>query len=854
VAVSGEPRDLTLEEHERRAGPAVDAAIRAAAMVYVDYASLPEIQALREAPPDELRSIIVVLLARADAGSRAELEASGEDLMRGWRVGRVLAAVGKRPPFSRGDVALLLQLATRALRFAGIHDNTLDVTLAGQPVAAAEKAVKQGGVGELREPILALADTLGRVRAYGVASATKHRARLLALLSDGTGAETATVVAGPAVQPSLVDPGDSWGQAWRPRLARLSPAQAALFTHCSLTSGVVPSGAWRKRAAELVAHDDARDLVHGMLDDTMVAAANQTFRTYEYDGRTYVEWNPAVGDANAALIRGAMWAAAAVDQPWVDAILLDIGLHFGTSGKANNVARDERLANTAAAALGSRTGSAAIGALGQLKAKVGNRNVSKQIQKALEVAAANAGISPSELLELAVPTHGLDDRGRLEIEVGDHAAIAAIEADDVTLTWRGPDGRETSTVPAAIADRKADVNAVKERVKELRAALGLERGRVEDLFAEDREWTVADWRSRYLEHPLTGTIGRRLIWTALRPGGGQATERRTALPDGDGFVSATGSTIDIRPDDRIRLWHPIDATETEIAAWRTALLDRQLRQPFKQAFREVYVLTPAEEETERFSNRYLGHVLRYPQARALMLARRWGTNFLGPFDGGQNGIAKREFRTHGIRAEFWHDAIENEMAGFMGSVEHCTTDQVRFVQQGRVDELMRLVDVPPIVFSEAMRDVDLFVSVTSVGADFVWQDPVPDRADRIGEYWRGAWELPLTESAATRRDALARLIPGLVIHDRLEITERWLVVRGELRTYRIHLGSGNILMEPADTYLCIVPDRGRAIANEHLFLPFDDDPTLSVILSKAFLLARDTKITDRSIVAQIRKG
>jgi hypothetical protein len=28
------------------------------------------------------------------------------------------------------------------------------------------------------------------------------------------------------------------------------------------------------------------------------------------------------------------------------------------------------------------------------------------------------------------------------------------------------------------------------------------------------------------------------------------------------------------------------------------------------------------------------------------------------------------------------------------------------------------------------------------------------------------------------------------------------VVKGELRTYRIHLGSGNILMEPNDQYLC----------------------------------------------------
>jgi hypothetical protein len=36
---------------------------------------------------------------------------------------------------------------------------------------------------------------------------------------------------------------------------------------------------------------------------------------------------------------------------------------------------------------------------------------------------------------------------------------------------------------------------------------------------------------------------------------------------------------------------------------------------------------------------------------------------------------------------------------------------------------------------------------------------------------------------------------------------RFLRVHGRLRTYRIHLGSGNILMEPDDAYLCVVPAR-----------------------------------------------
>ena len=84
-------------------------------------------------------------------------------------------------------------------------------------------------------------------------------------------------------------------------------------------------------------------------------------------------------------------------------------------------------------------------------------------------------------------------------------------------------------------------------------------------------------------------------------------------------------------------------------------------------------------------------------------------------------------------------------------------------------------------------------------------------------------------------------------------TEKFLVVRGKIRSYKIHLGSGNILMEPNDQYLCIVADRPSASkAPQNLFLPFEGDTTLSLILSKALLLANDLKIKDQTIVRQIR--
>jgi hypothetical protein len=128
-----------------------------------------------------------------------------------------------------------------------------------------------------------------------------------------------------------------------------------------------------------------------------------------------------------------------------------------------------------------------------------------------------------------------------------------------------------------------------------------------------------------------------------------------------------------------------------------------------------------------------------------------------------------------------------------------------------------LPSVPALVFSEAMRDVDLFVGVTSIANDPTWMDGT----DRHVDYWRSAAFGKLTASAQLRRDALARLLPRTKIADRVQLEERFLRVRGTLGAYRIHLGSGNILMT-GDRCLCIVAARERT---RTIHLPFDDDPS-----------------------------
>ncbi len=96
-------------------------------------------------------------------------------------------------------------------------------------------------------------------------------------------------------------------------------------------------------------------------------------------------------------------------------------------------------------------------------------------------------------------------------------------------------------------------------------------------------------------------------------------------------------------------------------------------------------------------------------------------------------------------------------------------------------------------------------------------------------------------------------MPRLKIADLCWFSDESFVVRGQSRSYKSHLGSGNILMTPNDQYLCIVPKQSSAAGEGNVFLPFEGDGLLSVILSKAFLLAEDDRIKDASIVSQLKR-
>ncbi|MFA1538967.1 DUF4132 domain-containing protein [Actinomadura monticuli] len=394
-------------------------------------------------------------------------------------------------------------------------------------------------------------------------------------------------------------------------------------------------------------------------------------------------------------------------------------------------------------------------------------------------AAARRGVTPAQLVERGVPAHGLGRDGSLARDVGAYQAVLVIEDPlTVRLTFTGADGSPLRTVPGALkVPFAAEIKELKSLVKQVRATLAAERTRVEALMAVERTWPFAEWCRHYRDHPVTGMVARGLIWEFEGPDG----RWHAATPAEDVLVTVDGRALPVPSGDaRVRLWHPARVFPGAVRAWRGFVIGNRMTQPFKQAFRETYRPAPACAEP-------------------------------GPGRGGFDGELRRVFAEGAWRVSHHGGTrFERKVAGRWREVPPA--------------------DVPPLVFSEGAREVDLFLRVTSITGE-----------EPFGE---------LSAAAAIRADVLRRVLPGTKIAGRCSVDGRFLVVRGELRTYKIHLGSAGVLMEPGNERLRVEPPRrpGR-----RLFLPFDDE-RLTLILGTAFLLAADHRIGDETVLRQIRRG
>jgi hypothetical protein len=614
-----------------------------------------------------------------------------------------------------------------------------------------------------------------------------------------------------------------------------------LLEHCRTLEQTVPGAKWNKRTS---------DLIRALGESEVWRTLHRWLAIGPTPGQPAEARSPI---EDSAYQKGAVWCLALSHQPEMAVAIGDFALACLRKIPMLG-AVSQKVGFSSVQALGAMECSEAVSQLTRLRAKVKYSVAQRLIEKCLNGAAERSGLTVEELEDFAVPSYSLDADGKTELTIGDAKAIVSLSEDGhVAVIWRNADDKFVKSVPSHI--KKAfgkEVKSVSSLAKELEQAYYAQRYRLESSFVNLSTMSLGHWRQFLIDHPLLGFLGRRLIWVFCNERGWE----QSGLYCKGQFCGPSGEGLDLSPATKVHLWHPLSTEASEVQQWRERIFASAVRQPFRQAFREFYQITDDERETKMHSNRFAGILMRQHQFSSLCRARGWKYRLMGAdFDG--FNVPTKLLASWKMHAEFYVDLPSDRKPALLESALgeksgyginlFLGSDQVRFYRDRRE---IAIEEVPAIVYSEIMRDVELFTSVSAVGQDETWAD----QGDRgIGVVASRMDINELSAMLALRIEILSRVLPLTPIAEHCKIEKTWLVVRGHLGTYRIEALLGGVLrMTDSGVRQLKIPQKLLdGVSIDFSAFPIDLDHRTEMILRKAFVLANDWKIDSPDLIRQL---
>ncbi len=614
-----------------------------------------------------------------------------------------------------------------------------------------------------------------------------------------------------------------------------------LLEHCRALEQTVPGAKWKKRSSDLICalgESEVWQTLHRWL--ALGPTPGQPA-----EARSPIE--------DSAYQKGAVWCLALTHQPEMASAIGDFALACLRKIPMLG-AVSQKVGFSCVRALGAMECNEAVSQLARLRAKVKYSVAQRLIEKCLNEAAERSGLTVDELEDFAVPSHSLDAEGKTALTIGDAKAMVRLsEGGRVSVVWQNADEKFVKSVPSHIKKAFAEqVKSVSALAKEFEQAYYVQRYRLESSFVNLRSMSSGHWRQFLIDHPLLGLLGRRLIWVFSNE---QGWEKSGLYCEGQ-FCGASGDAVDLTPATKVRLWHPLSTEASEVQQWREHVFALTVRQPFRQAFREFYQITDDERQSKMYSNRFAGILMRQHQFSSLCRALGWRYRLMGAgFDG--FNVPTKLLASWKMHAEFYVDLPSDRKPALFESALgeksdyginlFLVSDQVRFYRDRRE---IAVEEVPAIVYSEIMRDVDLFTSVSAVGQDESWSD----QGDRGTGVLAPRIEVnELSPMRALRIEILSRVLPLTPIAEHCKIEKTWLVVRGQLGTYRIEMLLGGVLrMTDSGVRQLNIPHKLLdGVSVDFSAFPIDLDHRTEMILRKAYVLSNDWKINSPDLIRQL---
>ncbi|MBQ9749806.1 MAG: DUF4132 domain-containing protein, partial [Clostridia bacterium] len=317
----------------------------------------------------------------------------------------------------------------------------------------------------------------------------------------------------------------------------------------------------------------------------------------------------------------------------------------------------------------------------------------KAVEMALTNLAINAGYSDTMRLTLRMETKVIDDsRALLEEQTieGVSFKITLDENGKATLIC-AKDGKTLKSVPAKLKKNETVV-ALTDMVKTLTEQYRRTRVMLERAMEDSTTFTFGEL-SALSAHPVVYPMLKNLVLISGDTVG--------FLAD-NGLVNDNGTIQTLDDNAEIKIAHPFDLYSKNCwRAYQKYLFENKIAQPFRQVFRELYVKT-AEEMDMLHSLRYAGNQIQPAKTVGALKSRRWVADI-------EDGLQKVYYKEN-IVAQIYALADWFSPA----DIEAPTLEWVCFTNR-KTGEEIKIADIPDIIFSEVMRDVDLAVSVAHAG-------------------------------------------------------------------------------------------------------------------------------------------
>ncbi|WP_067480533.1 DUF4132 domain-containing protein [Actinomadura hibisca] len=303
----------------------------------------------------------------------------------------------------------------------------------------------------------------------------------------------------------------------------------------------------------------------------------------------------------------------------------------------------------ALAAIGTDT---ALRHLNEIAEKVRFQGLQTRARERMERIAAGRGLTPDQLADHLIPDFGLDSSASLLLDFGPRRfRVTFDEQLRPFVTTEHGEPRAALPKPGVKDDQDAASAAHRtfgELKKGVRTVAVEQSARLEQAMAAQRRWSVAEFRERYVAHPLMWHLVRRLLWIAWD--GDERTGKSTAfrLAEDRTFADVDDGVLTVPETARIGVAHPVHLGETQ-AAWAEVFADYEILQPFEQLTRPAFPLPDKEREANDLA-RFEGATV--PVRTLLRLQRRGWRRGEAQGNGRERWISRRLAHDHYLVLEF----------------------------------------------------------------------------------------------------------------------------------------------------------------------------------------------------------